>query len=234
MADDPEAALLAAVHEDPNDFQARAIYADWLEERGDPRGEYLRLDMQLVSLPARLADLIARIDPQWIHAVDGRCSITITAIGPNKIAAIKTVREITGLGLKDAKDLVESVSPTHRVILKDDLDRDTARDILAKCQESMTVAVTPRLPEKAPSAPSGPRGYLRPYHVLLVGVTDRLAVIQEIHKRYARTLVDARTIVDQVVAGQPFTLAIHLDGTTAAELAVAFGKLGTVRIEHSA
>jgi uncharacterized protein (TIGR02996 family) len=234
MADDPEAALLEAVHADPNDLQARAIYADWLEERGDPRGEYLRLDMQLVSLPARLADLIARIDPQWIHAVDGRCSITITAIGPNKIAAIKTVREITGLGLKDAKDLVESVSPMHPVILKDDLDRDTARDILAKCQESMSVAVTPRLPEKVATAPAGPRGYLRPYHVLLVGVIDRLAVIQEIHKRYARTLVDARTIVDQIVAGQPFTLAIHLDATTAAELAVAFGKLGTVRIEHSA
>jgi hypothetical protein len=69
--------------------------------------------------------------------------------------------------------------------------------------------------------------------VVLVGVTDRLAVIQEIHRRYARTLVDARAIVDQVVAGQPFSLAIHLDATTAAELAVAFGKLGAVRIEHA-
>jgi large subunit ribosomal protein L7/L12 len=32
----------------------------------------------------------------------------LTAIGPNKIPVIKVVREITGLGLKEAKDLVDS------------------------------------------------------------------------------------------------------------------------------
>src|SRR5690349_701974 len=113
MSDDPEAALLAAVHDDPNDVQAREIYADWLEERGDPRGEYLRLDMQLVTLPARLSELVAQIDPAWLRALSRRFGITITAVGPNKISAIKIVREVTGLGLKDAKDLVESVSSTH-------------------------------------------------------------------------------------------------------------------------
>ena len=35
-------------------------------------------------------------------------NVELTEIGPNKIKVIKVVREITGLGLKEAKDLVES------------------------------------------------------------------------------------------------------------------------------
>jgi uncharacterized protein (TIGR02996 family) len=232
MADDPEAALLAAVQANPADFQARAIYADWLEERGDPRGEYLRLDMQLVTLPPRLTALVARIDPHWIRAVNGRFQISITAISNNKIGAIKAVREVTGLGLKDAKDLVERVTPAKPVVLKSDLQLDEAREIAGKCEGAMTIRVDPRLPETMPVSPSGPRGYRRPYRVLLVAVTDRLAAIREIHVRYARPLVDARAVVDQL-ATQPFELALHMDATAAAELAVAFGALGTVRIEHA-
>ncbi|HBC28075.1 MAG TPA: 50S ribosomal protein L7/L12, partial [Ruminococcaceae bacterium] len=34
--------------------------------------------------------------------------VILKAIGPNKIQVIKAVREITSLGLKDAKDLVDS------------------------------------------------------------------------------------------------------------------------------
>jgi large subunit ribosomal protein L7/L12 len=35
--------------------------------------------------------------------------VVLTAFGENKIAVIKAVRSITGLGLKEAKELVESV-----------------------------------------------------------------------------------------------------------------------------
>jgi large subunit ribosomal protein L7/L12 len=35
-------------------------------------------------------------------------SATLTEIGPNKIPVIKVVRELTGLGLKEAKDLVDA------------------------------------------------------------------------------------------------------------------------------
>ena len=37
-------------------------------------------------------------------------SATLTEIGPNKIPVIKVVRELTGLGLKEAKDLVDAVA----------------------------------------------------------------------------------------------------------------------------
>jgi uncharacterized protein (TIGR02996 family) len=42
-----EAAFLEAIREDPNDDAARLVYADWLEEQGDSRCEYLRLEYRL-------------------------------------------------------------------------------------------------------------------------------------------------------------------------------------------
>jgi uncharacterized protein (TIGR02996 family) len=38
-----EAALLAAIRAAPDDDAPRLVYADWLSERGDPRGEYITL-----------------------------------------------------------------------------------------------------------------------------------------------------------------------------------------------
>src|ERR1700723_1242999 len=38
-----EAAFLAAMADHPDDNQRRLVFADWLEEKGDPRGELLRL-----------------------------------------------------------------------------------------------------------------------------------------------------------------------------------------------
>jgi uncharacterized protein (TIGR02996 family) len=42
-----ERAFLAAILEQPDDDARKLIYADWLEERGDPRGEYVRLMMKV-------------------------------------------------------------------------------------------------------------------------------------------------------------------------------------------
>ena len=41
---DLEKQFLQAIAKNPDDEEARSVYADWLEQRGDPRGEYLRLD----------------------------------------------------------------------------------------------------------------------------------------------------------------------------------------------
>jgi len=41
----------------------------------------------------------------------GTVSVILTAAGDKKIAVIKVVREITGLGLKEAKDLVDPMRP---------------------------------------------------------------------------------------------------------------------------
>ena len=56
---------------------------------------------------------------------------TITEIGPNKIPVIKVVRELTGLGLKEAKDLVEAAPKA----VKEGIARDEAEKIKAALEE---------------------------------------------------------------------------------------------------
>jgi uncharacterized protein (TIGR02996 family) len=45
-----EAAFLHAIIESPNDDFVRLVYADWLEDRGDPRGTFIRLQCRLETL----------------------------------------------------------------------------------------------------------------------------------------------------------------------------------------
>jgi len=51
-------------------------------------------------------------------------SAVLTEVGPNKIPVIKVVRELTGLGLKEAKDLVDaSPKPVKEGIARDEADK---------------------------------------------------------------------------------------------------------------
>jgi len=51
-------------------------------------------------------------------------SAVLTEIGPNKIPVIKVVRELTGLGLKEAKDLVDAApKPVKEGIAKEEADK---------------------------------------------------------------------------------------------------------------
>ena len=56
--------------------------------------------------------------------------VELTEAGANKIKVIKIVRELTGLGLKEAKDLVDGAPK----ILKEAADKATADDIKAKLE----------------------------------------------------------------------------------------------------
>jgi large subunit ribosomal protein L7/L12 len=51
-------------------------------------------------------------------------SAVLVEVGPNKIPVIKVVRELTGLGLKEAKDLVDaSPKPVKEGVAKDEADK---------------------------------------------------------------------------------------------------------------
>ncbi|MDO4488447.1 MAG: 50S ribosomal protein L7/L12 [Eubacteriales bacterium] len=56
--------------------------------------------------------------------------VELTDAGANKIKVIKIVRELTGLGLKEAKDLVDNAPK----VLKEAADKATADDIKAKLE----------------------------------------------------------------------------------------------------
>jgi len=59
-------------------------------------------------------------------------TVTLTDIGSNKINVIKAVREVTSLGLKEAKDLVESAPKP----IKEAVSKDEAAAIKKKFEEA--------------------------------------------------------------------------------------------------
>ena len=56
--------------------------------------------------------------------------VELTEIGPNKVKVIKVVRDATGLGLKEAKDLVDS-APSK---IKEDTSKTDAEELKAKLE----------------------------------------------------------------------------------------------------
>ena len=56
--------------------------------------------------------------------------VELTEVGPNKVKVIKVVREATGLGLKEAKDLVDGAPK----VLKEAASKEEAEDIKAKLE----------------------------------------------------------------------------------------------------
>jgi large subunit ribosomal protein L7/L12 len=63
-------------------------------------------------------------------------TVTMTGFGANKVGVIKVIREITGLGLKEAKDLVEGVPS----VVKDGIPKKDADDIKKKLDEAGATA----------------------------------------------------------------------------------------------
>ena len=61
--------------------------------------------------------------------------VTIKEIGPNKINVIKAVREVTSLGLREAKELVES-APAQ---VKDAVAREEANEVKTKLEDAGAV-----------------------------------------------------------------------------------------------
>lgn len=57
--------------------------------------------------------------------------VILKAAGPNKLAIVKLVKEISGLGLKEAKDLVDGAPKP----VKEGVDKATAEDLKAKLTE---------------------------------------------------------------------------------------------------
>ena len=63
-------------------------------------------------------------------------TVTMTSFGANKVGVIKVIREITGLGLKEAKDLVEGVPST----VKESVSKADAAAIKKKLEDAGAAA----------------------------------------------------------------------------------------------
>ncbi len=111
-----EAAFLQAMRDNPNDDLTRLVYADWLEEQGDARGRYLRVEVELAriaeddaryaELEAGLVELRADVEPDWLEVAEKRYDLVLHAYSREyTIRLIKIARELTRLGLKEMKGL---------------------------------------------------------------------------------------------------------------------------------
>lgn len=78
--------------------------------------------------PAAAADAGAEVQTEF--------NVILTGAGTNKVGAIKAVRSITGLGLKEAKDAVES-APT---VLKEGVSKEEAEEIKKQVEEAGALA----------------------------------------------------------------------------------------------
>ena len=78
-----------------------------------------------VAAPAAAADAAA-VEEQ------NEFEVVLTSFGEKKVNAIKVVRSITGLGLKEAKELVDSVPST----VKEGASKDEAEDIKKQLEEA--------------------------------------------------------------------------------------------------
>lgn len=59
-------------------------------------------------------------------------NVELTEVGDKKLNVIKVVRELTGLGLKEAKDLVEEAPK----VIKEGVSKDEANDLKKKLEEA--------------------------------------------------------------------------------------------------
>ena len=95
-----------------------------------------------------LADLVKAIEEEFVSAVAAAApaagavagaaeektsfDVVLKEAGANKIPVIKVVRDATGLGLKEAKDLVDGAPKT----IKEGVSKDEAEELKAKFEEA--------------------------------------------------------------------------------------------------
>ena len=84
------------------------------------------------AAPVAVAAAAPGVEGGGAAAEQDSFNVELTSFGDKKINVIKEVRAITGLGLKEAKDLVEGAPNT----IKEDLTKDEAEKIKTKLEEA--------------------------------------------------------------------------------------------------
>ena len=95
-----------------------------VKELVDAMKEEFGVDPSAVAVAAPAAGAAQEEGPSTVN-------VTLTAAGTNKIAVIKLVREITGLGLKEAKEIADNGG-----VVKENVSADEANEMKAKFEEA--------------------------------------------------------------------------------------------------
>jgi uncharacterized protein (TIGR02996 family) len=219
---DVEAKLLEAIRANPGDDDARRVYAEWLDERGDARGEYLRLELQLARGPSRIAELTAVIDPSWLYAVRRRYQLVLVD-APKRTLAINAICDVTGMRLDEATDLVEA---GYGSVIADDLSLEEAREYVTWLDGRATVRIEEGVTTLLPIEPGL-------FSVVLVAVRARLMTIRRVREVIPQmSMNEARQLVDRVIAGTPQALREAIGREPAARIAHLFAPIADTRVEE--
>ena len=95
-----------------------------VKELVDMMKEEFGVDPSAVAVAAPAAGAVQEEGPSTVN-------VTLTAAGAQKLQVIKIVREITGLGLKEAKDVADNGGN-----IKENVSMDEANEIKAKLEEA--------------------------------------------------------------------------------------------------
>ena len=95
-----------------------------IKELVDAMKEEFGVDPSAVAVAAPAAGAAADAAPSTV-------TVSIADAGAGKVGVIKVVKEITGLGLKEAKDIVDSNG-----VVKENISTDEANEIKAKLEEA--------------------------------------------------------------------------------------------------
>ena len=95
-----------------------------IKELLDAMKEEFGVDPSAVAVAAPAQGAAADAAPSTV-------TVSITDAGAGKVGVIKVVREITGLGLKESKDIVD-----NNGVVKENISKDEANEIKAKLEEA--------------------------------------------------------------------------------------------------
>ena len=95
-----------------------------IKELVDAMKEEFGVDPSAVAVAAPVAGGSADAAPSAV-------TVSIADAGAAKVGVIKVVKEITGLGLKESKDIVD-----NNGVIKENISKDEANDIKAKLEEA--------------------------------------------------------------------------------------------------
>lgn len=172
-----EQAFLDQLAADPGDDVTRLVYADWLEDHGDPRAAFLRLEIGISRMTGdcpfpqidHWAAVWQDIDHDWVRRVGKRFDLWLLGYAPDvKLAIIVLIREISWLGLGDCMKLIQATParvqagvwlPIIVLIVRAFRSLWTANAHLAEEQLPPRLAIRPAgsaPPEDADPIPRGP------------------------------------------------------------------------------
>ena len=95
-----------------------------VKELVDAMKEEFGVDPSAVAVAAAPAAAAVEEGPSTVN-------VELTAAGANKLAVIKLIKEITGLGLKEAKDIADNGG-----VIKEKVSTDEAKEMKAKFEEA--------------------------------------------------------------------------------------------------